>query len=142
MEWVNLIATIITSGVIITLVEFFAYRRFNKAIKKNEADSGDLDNQMKSINLGQTFLERIQSVNDAQQKLQEQQKKIWEEQDAKRDEQWSSQNKMMNSILHELGELKNDVCNIKEFLDGDFNLFVENKKNTRKKKTQKVEKTK
>lgn len=135
MEWVNVIVTVLTSGLIISIVEFLYYKRFNKAIKKNEAESGDLDNQMKSINLGQVFLERIQAVNDEQQKLQEQQRKMWEEQDAKRDEQWLKQKDVMDGILSAIDGLRGDVENIKEFLNGEYKSFENKKKAVTKKKS-------
>ena len=134
MEWVNLIVTIITSGIIISLLEFLYYKRFNKAIKKNEANSGDLDNQMKSIDLGRLFLERIQDVNNEQQKLQEQQRLMWEEQNAKREEQWEQQRSTMEDILSTVGDLKAEVETIKEFLDGDYKQFKSSKKVSAKKK--------
>lgn len=133
MEWINIIVTLTTSGIIIGILEFLYYRRLNKAIKKNEADSGDLDNQMKSISLGETFLEKVKAVDKAQQELLEQQKKMLEEQDAKRDQQWLAQKEVMNDILTTVEALKCKVDNVEEYLNGGYKQFMQEKNSTKKK---------
>lgn len=135
MEWINLLVTFLTSGLIIGFLEFLYYRRLNKAIKKNEAASGDLDNQMKSITLGETFLERVKAVDEAQQKLLEQQRLMLEEQDAKRDQQWLAQKSIMDDILSTVEALKDKVDNIEEYLDGEYKQFIKEKKSSKKKTT-------
>lgn len=141
MDWISLIGMVITSGLLVTILEFLYYKRFNKAIKKNEANSGDLDNQMKSITLGETYLERVKAIDEAQQKLLKQQQLMLEEQDAKRDEQWLKQKDVMDNILKMVESLSIKVDNIEEFLDGSYQEFINGKMTETKKKTVKVKTT-
>lgn len=134
MDWISLIGMVITSGLLVTILEFLYYKRFNKAIKKNEANSGDLDNQMKSITLGETYLERVKAIDEAQQKLLKQQQLMLEEQDAKRDEQWLKQKDVMDNILKMVESLSIKVDNIEEFLDGSYQDFINGKMTETKKK--------
>lgn len=141
MDWISLIGMVITSGLLVTILEFLYYKRFNKAIKKNEANSGDLDNQMKSITLGETYLERVKAIDEAQQKLLKQQQLMLEEQDAKRDEQWLKQKDVMDNILKMVESLSIKVDNIEEFLDGSYQDFINGKMTETKKKAVKVKNT-
>lgn len=134
MDWINLIGMVITSGLLVTILEFLYYKRFNKAIKKNEAKSGDLDNQMKSIDLGKTFLEQIQALNDAQKDLQEQQRKMWAEGNKERSDQWAKQSKKIDNISTIVESLKVDVENIKNYLNGGLKAYTQEQSESKEKK--------
>lgn len=76
MDWINVIELLISSGVVVSVVEFFHYRRENKRIKHAEATTATTAAQSEQIDLGKKFitdsLEIMEQVRDLQKQSSEQ----------------------------------------------------------------------
>lgn len=64
MDWTSLIATIVSTGFLISLYEIIRYRKENKKIKESEAELADSNAQERQMDLAEKYLEKVLALTE------------------------------------------------------------------------------
>lgn len=88
------------------------YRRQNKAMKNMEVRKTELEEQSERIDLGEKYLEKVMMLTERN---------------------FDAINKGNDALIEKIDTIDTRICNIEEFLNGDFKVFMKRKKKQRRK---------
>jgi hypothetical protein len=113
MDWTSLINVIISSGVIISVVELVRYRKESKRIKGAEATTAATQAQSEQIDLGKKFIDQslsvLEQVKTMQQEASGTQKTMLEK---------------LNKLDERMDKLELQTFNIEQYLNGDYHNWL------------------
>lgn len=116
---VTLISSIVGTGAIITGLNFIIFRKQNKTIKTNEAETSNLDVEAKKtenddaqIDLGKKYIQASVEIVDMMKKNSMEMNDFYENQNKKLNEFYEMQNKKFGEFEKKLDDVHKDIDTI------------------------------
>ena len=109
--WTEILTSLLGGTSVVSV--FFAerYRKQNKALKDISVKKNDNEEQAERIDLGEKYLEKVMSLTERN---------------------FDAINRGNTALIEKFETIDAKICNIEEYLNGDFKVFMKRKNGERK----------